>query len=95
MPHQLFLDHLDASAGTTFVLVEHDLHFHGWQRRRLGVLVEGDGEPVGGRWSSDEENRKKLPRGHPRSPVVARGYEGLDPACKAAHSRRARRWLEG
>lgn len=40
-------------------------HFYAWQRRRLDVLVEGDGEPVGGRWSFDEENRKKLPKAHP------------------------------
>lgn len=38
-------------------------HFYSWQRQRLDVLVEGD-RPVGGRWSFDEENRKKLPRGH-------------------------------
>ncbi|WP_377639618.1 cryptochrome/photolyase family protein [Oryzobacter terrae] len=37
--------------------------FYQWQRRRLGVLVEGD-QPVGGRWSFDTENRKKLPKGH-------------------------------
>jgi deoxyribodipyrimidine photolyase-related protein len=41
-------------------------HFYAWQRRRLDILVEGpDGAPVGGRWSFDTENRKKLPRGHP------------------------------
>jgi deoxyribodipyrimidine photolyase-related protein len=40
-------------------------HFYSWQRQRLGILVEGDGSPVGGRWSFDTENRKKLPRGHP------------------------------
>ncbi|MCL8024407.1 cryptochrome/photolyase family protein [Nocardioides bruguierae] len=40
-------------------------HFYTWQRRRLGVLLTGDGDPVGGRWSFDEDNRKKLPRGHP------------------------------
>jgi deoxyribodipyrimidine photolyase-related protein len=39
-------------------------HFYAWQRQRLGILVEGD-QPVGGRWSFDTENRKKLPRGHP------------------------------
>ncbi|MFK5584063.1 cryptochrome/photolyase family protein [Serinicoccus sp. LYQ131] len=39
-------------------------HFYAWQRRRLDVLMEGD-QPVGGRWSFDEENRRKLPRGHP------------------------------
>ncbi|GGC95819.1 cryptochrome/photolyase family protein [Tersicoccus solisilvae] len=37
--------------------------FYTWQRRRLDVLVEGQ-DPVGGQWSFDPENRKKLPRGH-------------------------------
>ncbi len=36
--------------------------FYKQQRRRLGVLVDKEGEPVGGRWSFDEDNRKKLPR---------------------------------
>lgn len=40
-------------------------HFYAWQRRRLEILVEGDGAPVGGRWSFDEENRKRLPQDHP------------------------------
>jgi deoxyribodipyrimidine photolyase-related protein len=44
--------------------------FYIWQRRRLDVLVE-DGRPVGGRWSYDTENRKKLPRGY-TPPVVGR-----------------------
>ncbi|WP_341924119.1 cryptochrome/photolyase family protein [Nocardioides psychrotolerans] len=39
--------------------------FYTWQRRRLDVLVEADGSPVGGKWSFDEDNRKKLPKGHP------------------------------
>jgi deoxyribodipyrimidine photolyase-related protein len=37
--------------------------FYAWQRRRLGILVT-DGEPVGGKWSFDTDNRKKLPRGY-------------------------------
>ncbi|THJ68639.1 cryptochrome/photolyase family protein [Arthrobacter echini] len=36
--------------------------FYEWQRKRLGIMVESDGSPVGGRWSFDSENRKKLPR---------------------------------
>ncbi len=35
--------------------------FYEWQRRRLDILMDGDG-PVGGRWSFDADNRKKLPR---------------------------------
>ncbi|MGY4859980.1 cryptochrome/photolyase family protein [Cryobacterium sp. AP23] len=37
--------------------------FYVWQRRRLDILVE-DGKPVGGKWSFDTDNRKKLPRGY-------------------------------
>jgi deoxyribodipyrimidine photolyase-related protein len=37
-------------------------NFYKTQRRRLQVLVDADGAPVGGRWSFDEENRKKLPK---------------------------------
>jgi deoxyribodipyrimidine photolyase-related protein len=36
--------------------------FYRWQRKRLNVLIDSDGNPVGGKWSFDEENRKKLPR---------------------------------
>ncbi len=38
--------------------------FYSWQRQRLGILVDGDA-PVGGQWSFDAENRKKLPKKHP------------------------------
>ncbi|MEL6616388.1 MAG: cryptochrome/photolyase family protein, partial [Bacteroidota bacterium] len=34
--------------------------FYKHQRRRLGVMVDGDGEPAGGQWSFDHDNRKKL-----------------------------------
>ena len=34
--------------------------FYKHQRRRLGVLVDGDGEPAGGRWSFDHDNRERL-----------------------------------
>ncbi|NHA68130.1 cryptochrome/photolyase family protein [Phycicoccus flavus] len=50
--------------------------FYEWQRQRLDVLVEGKGHdrPVGGQWSFDEDNRKKLPKGHdvPRREPVER-----------------------
>lgn len=35
--------------------------FYQFQRRRLDILMNGD-DPVGDRWSFDEENRKKVPR---------------------------------
>ncbi len=35
--------------------------FYKWQRTRLNVLME-DGRPVGGQWSFDEDNRKKVPK---------------------------------
>ncbi len=38
--------------------------FYSWQRRRLGLLVDDAGEPEGGRWSFDTENRKRLPKGY-------------------------------
>jgi deoxyribodipyrimidine photolyase-related protein len=43
--------------------------FYVRQRRRLGLLVE-EGQPVGGRWSFDADNRKPLPRGV-RPPAVS------------------------
>lgn len=35
--------------------------FYEQQRRRLGLLVDVDGGPTGGRWSYDEDNRQPLP----------------------------------
>ncbi len=46
-------------------------NFYQWQRKRLGVLME-NGKPRGGKWSFDEENRKKIPKSSIESlPVVA------------------------
>ena len=52
--------------------------FYKFQRTRLKILVDADGAPAGGRWSFDEDNRKKLPKsiqppalpGVPEDPVV-------------------------
>jgi deoxyribodipyrimidine photolyase-related protein len=46
--------------------------FYQAQRKRMGILMESDGSPVGGRWSYDEENRKRFPEDHfaPREPRV-------------------------
>ena len=37
--------------------------FYEMQRKRLDLLIDPDGGPVGGRWSFDADNRKKLPKG--------------------------------
>lgn len=36
--------------------------FYMWQRKRLNLLMDRD-EPVGGRWSFDDQNRRPVPRG--------------------------------
>lgn len=40
----------------------HQTSFYIFQRRRWDILMEG-GKPVGGRWTYDPMNRRKLPRG--------------------------------
>ena len=37
--------------------------FYTQQRRRLDILVEMNGRPVGDKWSFDADNRQKLPKG--------------------------------
>lgn len=56
------------------------------QRRRLGVLLDGAGAPLGGRWSFDTENRRRLPREYHPPPEPRAAPDG--PA------RRAIRWAE-
>ncbi|MEM1441365.1 MAG: cryptochrome/photolyase family protein, partial [Verrucomicrobiota bacterium] len=36
--------------------------FYEEQRKRMGILVDENGEPEGGRWSFDDENRKSMPK---------------------------------
>jgi deoxyribodipyrimidine photolyase-related protein len=38
--------------------------FYERQRKDLQILVDGQGSPLGGQWSFDEDNRKSLPRDH-------------------------------
>jgi deoxyribodipyrimidine photolyase-related protein len=52
-----FTDYLEQSAGRLFMA-----NFYAWQRRRLDLMLEPDGSPRGGRFSFDDENRKKLPK---------------------------------
>lgn len=36
--------------------------FYVYQRRKLNILIDERGKPIGGKWSFDKENRKKLPK---------------------------------
>jgi deoxyribodipyrimidine photolyase-related protein len=36
--------------------------FYRWQRTRLDILIEPDGQPVGGQWNYDAENREPPPK---------------------------------
>lgn len=36
--------------------------FYQYQRKRLNILLDDEQKPLGGRWSFDEENRKKIPK---------------------------------
>lgn len=49
--------------------------FYRMQRRRLGILIDDDGQPAGGRWSFDTDNRRKLPR-----KIVPPGIPWIEPA---------------
>ena len=45
--------------------------FYVRQRKRLKMLLTPDGKPVGGKWSFDADNRKKLPTTvHPPAPAA-------------------------
>ena len=48
--------------------------FYKRQRRHFGVLMEGD-QPKGGKWSFDEENRKKVPKTLRSNPPRLRSRE--------------------
>ncbi|MEN9952083.1 MAG: hypothetical protein RLZZ520_351 [Bacteroidota bacterium] len=40
----------------------HQTDFYIYQRKKLGLLLDQQGAPVGGKWTYDTENRKKLPK---------------------------------
>ena len=45
-------------------------------RRKLSILLDEDGKPTGGRWSFDEENRKKIPKNY-TLPLVPKNFSDL------------------
>ncbi len=60
--------------------------FYAFQRRRPGILLDERGRPIGGKWSFDAENRKRLPKDVKPPDVPSFG------ACE--HVAQAVRWVE-
>ncbi|MCG8478284.1 MAG: cryptochrome/photolyase family protein, partial [Spirochaetales bacterium] len=60
--------------------------FYRHMRLRHAILVDGDGGPIGGRWSFDTENRKKIPSRHqpPPPPTEIHGGEARSIARELA-----------
>jgi deoxyribodipyrimidine photolyase-related protein len=56
-------------------------NFYKWQRKRLNILVDKDGNPKGGKWSFDEENRDVLPK---TVSIPSRKYYGKNEYVKEA-----------
>jgi deoxyribodipyrimidine photolyase-related protein len=54
---ELILDNIDKFYKKKYSHKE----FYKWQRIRLNILIDKDGQPEGGKWSFDENNRKKIP----------------------------------
>ncbi len=44
--------------------------FYRWQRTRLDILLEPDGQPTGGRWNFDHDNRQPPPKDAREWPVI-------------------------
>ena len=59
--------------------------FYKLQRRRLDILLEGE-EPVGGKWSFDDQNREKLPQDVP--------LPGLRTPAPTDHVKAVSQWVE-
>ena len=56
--------------------------FYQAQRKRMDILVDKDGNPEGGQWSYDEDNRKKLPKDHtpPKPPTPSDNGDHVEKA---------------
>jgi deoxyribodipyrimidine photolyase-related protein len=56
--------------------------FYERQRRRLGLLLEADGSPTGGRWSFDADNRRRLPKQYREPPLPLVAASAHEPAVR-------------
>lgn len=64
LPTPLFINTKEENAeyleGRTTYLMH---HFYQHQRKRLNILMTQSGKPLGGKWSFDDQNRNKIPKG--------------------------------
>ena len=59
--------------------------FYRWQRTRLAILIEPDGQPTGGRWNFDHDNREPPPRdGRAWPPITRFELDDIDQAAIAS-----------
>ena len=68
-------------------------NFYKWQRIRLNILVDKNEKPVGGKWSFDEENRKKLPKNE-KIPTILDLYNDKDESKKIKIINEAKEYVE-
>lgn len=66
-------DFADFMSGRKSPLLE---HYYRRLRRRFGVLMTKDGNPVGGRWNLDQENRKSFGTSGPGETPAPPGWPG-------------------
>jgi len=72
IPNTLFLTNRDEFAAWARPLKRPVMeHFYRRVRGTLGVLVEADGSPAGGKWNFDKDNRKPPKRGMTFAPPLA------------------------
>ena len=65
--------------------------FYRMMRKRHDVLLDGAGQPEGGKWNYDANNRKKLPKGH--VPPAPRLWNATCQACwRSWRARVSKRW---
>jgi deoxyribodipyrimidine photolyase-related protein len=57
-PSDTFKEFVDSKKGKRLQMSD----FYIQQRRRLGIMVDSEANPEGGKWSFDEDNRKKIPK---------------------------------
>ena len=61
----------------------HQTDFYIYQRKKLGILLDQQSSPIGGKWTYDAENRKKLPKQiHIPKPLFPQADEHLKKAIE-------------